>query len=126
MRNALETHRKKWCTEMNEIDVKRHQVNEALVMRLIQSEERRQAFEASWGEARKRCLKDLDMGTFTGEVQPIGLRPAEMRNVREAKNECLTEESKGKKTFLRHQRGWQLRSIECLRMSSSLWPSLRI
>ena len=41
LRSALEAHRKKWCTEMNEIDLKRRMVNEATVMRLIQSEERR-------------------------------------------------------------------------------------
>ena len=101
LRNALETHRKKWCTEMNEIDVKRRMVNEATVMRLIQSEERRLAFEASWGEARERCQRDLDVGTFTGEVQPIGLRPPEMRGEKRASGERRTEESKEKKTFMR-------------------------
>ena len=97
LRTALETHRKKWCNEMNEIDSRRRMVNEATVMRLIQTEERRRAFEASWGEARERCLRALDAGTFTGEVQPIGLRPPEKR----ASGECRTEESKEKKTFLR-------------------------
>ena len=101
LRNALEAHRKKWCTEMNEIDLKRRMVNEATVMRLIQSEERRQPFETSWGEARKRCLKDLDVGTFTGEVQPIGLRPPELRDEKRASGERRAEESKEKKTFLR-------------------------
>ena len=97
LRTALETHRKKWCNEMNEIDSRRRMVNEATVMNLIQTEERRRAFEASWGEARERCLRALDAGTFTGEVQPIGLRPPEKR----ASGECRTEESKEKKTFLR-------------------------
>ena len=64
---------------MNEIDLKLRMVSEGTVMKLIQSEERRRAFEASWGEARERCLRDLDVGTFTGEVQPIGLRPPEMK-----------------------------------------------
>ena len=74
LRSSLETHRKKWCNEMNEVDSRRRMVNEATAMRLIQSEERRRAFEASWGEARERCLRDLDVGTFTGEVQPIGYK----------------------------------------------------
>ena len=59
LRNALETRRKELRTEMNEIDMKRRVVNEATVMRLIQSEERRRAFEASWGEARERCQRDF-------------------------------------------------------------------
>ena len=101
LRNALEVHRQKWCTEMNEIDLKRRMVNEATVMRLIQSEERRRAFEASWGEARARCLRDLEVGTFTGEVQPIGLRPPEMRDEKRASGERRAEESKEKKAFLR-------------------------
>ena len=68
LRTVLEAHRKKWCTEMNEIDLKRRMVSEDIVMKLTQGEERRRAFEASWGEARERCLRDLDVGTFTGEV----------------------------------------------------------
>ena len=84
---------------MNEIDLKLRMVSEGTVMKLIQSEERRRAFEASWGEARERCLRDLDVGTFTGEVQPIGLRPPEMKG--EVKKEVSTEKSSEKKTFLR-------------------------
>ena len=79
LRTVLETHRKKWCNEMNEIDTRRRLVDEATVKRLIQNEERSRAFEASWAVARERCLRDLDVGTFTGEVQPIGLRPPEMK-----------------------------------------------
>ena len=97
LRTALETHRKKWCNEMNEIDSRRRMVNEATVMRLIQTEERRRAFEASWGEARERCLRGLDEGTFTGEIVPIGLRPPEKR----ARGESNPEEGEGKRTFLR-------------------------
>ena len=41
------------------------------------------------------------MGTFTGEVQPIGLRPPEMRGEKRASGAGRTEESKEKKTFLR-------------------------
>ena len=101
LRIALEGQRKKWCVEMNEIDTRRRMVNEATVMRLIQTAARRLAFEASWGEARERCLRALDVGTFTGEVQPIGLRPPEKRGEKRASGERRTEESKEKKTFLR-------------------------
>ena len=73
-------------------------VNEATVMRLIQTEERRRAFEASWGEARERCLRGLDEGTFTGEIVPIGLRPPEPRGEKRARGERSTEE---KRTYLR-------------------------
>ena len=98
MRNALEAQRKKWCNEVNEIDAKRLLVTEATVMSLLQSEERRRAFEKRWGEARERAMADLDEGTFTGEVEIIGLRPPEVKGEKRASGEVRTEE---KKTFLR-------------------------
>ena len=98
LRNALETHRKKWCNEVNEIDAKRRMVSEATVMSLLQSEERRRAFEKRWGEARELAMADLDEGTFTGEVEIIGLRPPEVKGEKRASGEVRTEE---KKTFLR-------------------------
>ena len=97
LRTVLETHRKKWCTEMNEIDTRRRLVNEATVMRRIQNEERRRAFEASWKAARERCLRELDVGTFEGPIRPIGLRPPEER----ARRERNPEEGEEKRTFLR-------------------------
>ena len=45
---------------MNAIDLKRSKVSEDTVRNLIRCEEHRRAFEASWAEARDRCLKDLD------------------------------------------------------------------
>ena len=101
LHNVLETHRKKWCTEMNEIDTRRRLVNEATVMRRIQNEERRRAFEASWGAARERCLRDLDVGTFEGPIRPIGLRPPEERGDQRARGERNPEEREEKRTFLR-------------------------
>ena len=98
LRTALETHRQKWCNEMNEIDTRRRLVDEATVKRLIQNEERSRAFEASWAVARERCLRDLDVGTFTGPIKPIGLRPPEERGAKSARGEPSTEE---KRTFLR-------------------------
>ena len=97
LRTVLEAHRKKWCTEMNEIDTRRRLVNEATVMRRIQNEERRRAFEASWKAARERCLRELDVGTFEGPIRPIGLRPPEER----ARGERNPEEGEEKRTFLR-------------------------
>ena len=101
LHTVLETHRKKWCTEMNEIDTRRRLVHEATVMRRIQNEERRRAFEASWGAVRDRCLRDLDVGTFTGPIRPIGLRPPEERGEQRARGERSTEERDEKRTFLR-------------------------
>ena len=54
LRNALEAYRKKWCNEENQIGMKRSMVNEVTVMRAIQSQERREAFEASWGRRPER------------------------------------------------------------------------
>ena len=67
-------------------------------MSLLQSEERRRAFEKRWGEARELAMADLDEGTFTGEVEIIGLRPPEVKGEKRASGEVRTEE---KKTFLR-------------------------
>ena len=78
---------------MNEIDAKRRMVSEATVMSLLQSEERRLASEKRWGEARERAMADLDEGTFTGEVEIIGLRPPEKRGEKRASGERCTEES---------------------------------
>ena len=64
---------------MNVIDTRRRLVDEATVKRIIQNEERRRAFEATWAAAQHKCLRDLDVGTFTGPIQPIGLRPPEER-----------------------------------------------
>ena len=68
LHTVLENHRKKWCNEMNEIDTRRRLVNEATVQRLIQNEERRRAFEVRWTEARDRCLRAVDEGSFIGPI----------------------------------------------------------
>ena len=100
LRNCLEAHRKKWCNEENEIDNRRRLVDEATVLRRLQNEERRKAFEASWEKVRARALQALDEGTFEGAIVPIGLRPPEQRGERRAAGQGSAEDPE-KRTFLR-------------------------
>ena len=100
LRGTLQKYRTKWIREMDAIDSKRRQVTDELVRRVLKDDERRRDFEARWAEAKARGLRELDAGTYTGEVQPIGLRPPEASKKR-ASGECSTEESKETKTYLR-------------------------
>ena len=91
LRSCLEGARKKWCLEENVIEAKRQQVTEETVAKLLQTEERRKAFEARWNEVKARMLKALDEGTFEGPVVPIGFKPPEPRQQRESRDEDEVE-----------------------------------
>ena len=91
LRNTLEGSRKKWCDEENAIEVKRRQVNQDIVARVLKSEERRKAFEARWNEVKARNIRALDEGTFEGPIVPIGFKPPEAKAGKTSKNEAEGE-----------------------------------
>ena len=72
LRNTLEAARKKWVQEENEIEAKRKQLTEEMVMRLLKNEERRKAFEDRWHEVKERNRNLLDEGSWVGPIVPIG------------------------------------------------------
>ena len=97
LHNSLEGARKKWVNEENAIDAKRALLNEAIVAKRLQTEERRLAFEARWKEVKAKNLKALDEGTFEGPIVPIGFKPPEPK--KKAEKAGKAEESE-KVSFL--------------------------
>ena len=93
LRNTLETARKKWCIEENEIEVKRRRITEEIIMKVLKSEERRKAFEARWDEVKARNKRALDEGTFEGPIVPIGMKPPEPQQHRTSRDEAIVEKS---------------------------------
>ena len=93
LRNTLETARKKWCIEENEIEVKRRRITEEIIMKVLKSEERRKAFEARWDEVKARNKRALDEGTFEGPIVPIGMKPPEPKQHRTSRDEAIVEKS---------------------------------
>ena len=91
LRNALETVRKKWAIEENEIEAKRKQLTEEIVAKVLKSEERRKAFEARWNEVKERNKKALGEGTFAGPIVPIGWVPPEARKKKGSEAEAKAE-----------------------------------
>ena len=66
------------------------------MVKTLQHEERRKAFEVRWSEMQARAKAELDEGTWTGPIVPIGLRPPEPRKPRSSGHEEQAE----KKSFL--------------------------
>ena len=93
LRTTLETARKKWCIEENEIEVKRMRITEEIIVKLFKSEERRKAFEARWDEVKARNKRALDEGTFEGPIVPIGMKPPEPKQHRTSRDEAIVEKS---------------------------------
>ena len=82
LHNTLETARKKWCIEANQIEAKHQQLTEAMVAKVLSSEERRKAFEARWNEVKARNKRMLEEGSFEGPIVPIGLGHPEPKKKR--------------------------------------------
>ena len=70
LHTVLENYRKRWCKDEDQAEAKRVQASEQVVLRTLQNDERRKAFEEKMKARRAR----LDEGAFEGPIVPIGLK----------------------------------------------------
>ena len=57
------------------MDEKLKTLKEAAAMKALKAEERRKVFELRMKEAKSRCERELDQGTYSGDIELISLRP---------------------------------------------------